>query len=75
MLPKAHIDKYMMNPLTRRSIVIKGRVWKSLVKDGIINPENNETIVHDVPEEPSQKPEPVFPERIFRNYGENTNKK
>lgn len=48
MLPTAHnsSDYYMMNPISKRSIVIGGRVYKNLVKRGIIDPSTNEQFEH-----------------------------
>ncbi len=44
MLPTTHNFYYMLNPISKRSIVIGGRVYKDLVKKGIIDPKTNQPI-------------------------------
>jgi len=44
MLPTTQQQIYIMNPITRRSIVIGGRVYNKLVKDGHVDPDTNQFI-------------------------------
>ena len=50
MMSATQQDIYIMNPITRRSIVIGGRVYKKLVKDGYLDPNTNQFI--------NQQPQP-----------------
>ncbi len=44
MLSTTEKQMYIMNPFTRRSIVVGGRVYKSLVKKGFLDPNTHEFI-------------------------------
>ncbi len=43
--PPNHL--YCMNPISRRSVVIGGRKYKELVRDGILDPKTNKHIEHN----------------------------
>ncbi len=73
MLSTTQKDIYLMNPITRRSIVIGGRVYKKLVKDGYLDPNTNQfinqqpqsqpqekvqSVIEDINEEDEEEPEP-----------------